>query len=326
VFSSFNRPTVMRHFRWMAEYGIDGVFVQRFAAEVMRSKGLRLSTSVLGYCREGANTYGRTYAVMYDLSGIEKGETNEVIADWKNLVDRMRIREDRAYLHHDGKPVIAVWGMGFSDGRQYSLEECLRLVEFLKDDPHYGGNTVMIGVPTYWRFGKLDAVNDPKFTQILQKADVISPWTIGRYRTPDEAAGYAKNILAGDIAYATEHRKELLPVVFPGFSWHNMKPDSPPNSIPRIKGEFLWRQYTEAKNAGATMVYQAMFDEVDEGTAIFKCTDDVPVGKSSFVTYEGLGNDFYLKMVGKATQLIREGAETTTASRRQDAKADAKKR
>lgn len=39
-------------------------------------------------------------------------------------------------------------------------------------------------------------------------------------------------------------------------------------------------------------------DEVDEGTAIFKCTNDVPVGKSTFATFEGLPSDFSLKLVG----------------------------
>jgi hypothetical protein len=48
-----------------------------------------------------------------------------------------------------------------------------------------------------------------------------------------------------------------------------------------------------------------MFDEVDEGTAIFKCTDDVPVGASGFATYEGLPNDFYLKLVGEASKMLR---------------------
>ena len=61
------------------------------------------------------------------------------------------------------------------------------------------------------------------------------------------------------------------------------------------------------------MIYQAMFDEVDEGTAIFKCTDDPPVGETHFLDFEGLPSDFYLKMVGKASGLMREGKTLVTA-------------
>ena len=54
------------------------------------------------------------------------------------------------------------------------------------------------------------------------------------------------------------------------------------------------------------MAYVAMFDEVDEGTAIFKCSNEVPVGhESQFVTFEGLPSDFYLRLVGKGAKLIR---------------------
>ena len=84
-----------------------------------------------------------------------------------------------------------------------------------------------------------------------------------------------------------------------------MYPESRAKPIPRLKGEFLWKQYVEAKRAGATMIYQAMFDEMDEGTAIFKCTANPPVGASTFLTNEGLASDHYLKLVGAASRMIR---------------------
>jgi len=50
----------------------------------------------------------------------------------------------------------------------------------------------------------------------------------------------------------------------------------------------------------------AMFDEVDEGTAIFKCVNEVPVGQASkFLGFEGLPSDFYLKLVGAGTKLMQ---------------------
>ena len=313
VYSAQNAKTVIRHFRWMKEYGIDGVFVQRFAGAVFSEMGLRQFNVVLQNCRQGANLSGRTYAVMYDLSGLGEGRMGRVMDDWRLLVDRMQITRDQAYLRHNGKPVVAVWGFGFSDGRRYTLAEGMQLAGFLKDDPKYGGCTVMLGVPTYWRTLARDCVPDPAMHDLVLKADIVSPWTVGRYRTPQEAARYARTVLAEDIAWCKARGKEYLPVVFPGFSWHNMKPESPLDQIPRLGGQFLWTQYVEAKRAGATMVYQAMFDEVDEGTAIFKCTNDPPVGESPFLTYEGLPSDFYLRLVGQAARMLRGEVPLTNA-------------
>ena len=53
------------------------------------------------------------------------------------------------------------------------------------------------------------------------------------------------------------------------------------------------------------MNHESMFDEVNEGTAIFKCTDNPPVGASPFLTFKGLPSDFYLKLVGQAARMIR---------------------
>src|SRR6266513_2709667 len=50
VYSAFNAKTVLRHFQWMRAYGIDGVFVQRFAGEVFNNPGLRQFNTVLSHC------------------------------------------------------------------------------------------------------------------------------------------------------------------------------------------------------------------------------------------------------------------------------------
>jgi len=311
VFSSFKEATVLRHFQWMRDYGIDGAFVQRFAG-LRDPRVQRHNNTVLAHCRAGANLNGRAYAVMYDLSGLGAGRMDEVIEDWRALRLRMRVADDPAYLHHRGKPVVAVWGIGFSDKRAYTLDECRRLVRFLKSDAEAGGCTVMLGVPTHWRELKGDAVPDPALLEALQEADIVSPWTVGRYRNPSEVARHAKNLTAPDMAWCGAHGLDYLPVVFPGFSWHNMY-GAPPDAIQRLKGQFLWSQFAEAKRAGASMIYVAMFDEVDEGTAIFKCTNDVPIGaESSFLTYEGLPSDFYLRLTGLGAKLLRGEIPLTT--------------
>jgi len=310
VYSSMNPKTIDRHFKWMADYGIDGAFVQRFAVETVGEKQLLHTNTVLANCRRAANQNGRVYAVMYDLSGLQKDQTSLVIEDWKMLVDKMRLTRDandKAYLHHNGKPVVAVWGIGF-EGRGYTLEECAKLIDFLKNDKNYGGYTVMLGLPTYWRTLKNDSVTDKYLHDIVLKADIVSPWMVGRIRNLDDVNEFVYNrIWVPDIKWCKEHNKEYLPVVFPGFSWTNLKKDlNAFNTIPRLGGKFLWKQYVEAKNVGATMIYQAMFDEVDEGTAIFKCTNNPPVGASKFLTFEkGLPSDYYLWLVGQGGRMLR---------------------
>lgn len=305
VFSSYRSGTVLRHFEWMREYGIDGAFVQRFICDLRDPRMLRHNNAVLAACREGANRSGRAYALMYDLTGLRAGRMSEVIEDWRALRSKMRLTEDPAYLHHRGKPVVAVWGVGFGDKRDYTVAECLRLVEFLKDDKEAGGCTVVLGVPSGWRESKMDASPDPAVRDVIRRADVVSPWTVGRYRTPEEAKAHAEKLWKPDLAWCAAAKLDYLPVVFPGFSWHNMH-GGPLDQIPRLKGRLLWTQIVAAKRAGAAMIYVAMFDEVDEATAIFKCANDVPVSEGAkFVTYEGLPSDFYLKLAGAGGRLLR---------------------
>ena len=303
VYSSQNRTSVIRHFKWMRDYGIDGVFVQRFATEVMGA-GLQQFNNVLDACRIGANQYGRAFAVMYDLSGLQANQMQNVMNDWKALVDQRHITSDSAYIHHKGKPVVSIWGIGFNDSRKYTLAECGTLIDFFKNDPVYGGCIVMVGVPTYWQTLSNDAVSDTALLTVIKKANIVSPWFVGRPAVPDDATNLVKNVLTPNMTWCTQYGLEYMPVVFPGFSWYNMNAGKL-DQIPRLKGKFLWRQYYEYIKAGSKMLYQAMFDEMDEATAIFKCTNNTPTGTSKFVTYEGLPSDFYLQLAGEGTKMLR---------------------
>jgi hypothetical protein len=81
---------------------------------------------------------------------------------------------------------------------------------------------------------------------------------------------------------------------------------APLDDIPRRGGRFFWSQVVAAKRVGAEMLYVAMFDEVDEGAAIFKCTNSPPTANGAkFVTYEGLPSDHYLRLTGQAGRVIR---------------------
>jgi hypothetical protein len=167
------------------------------------------------------------------------------------------------------------------------------------------GWAVMLGCPAFWRTLRRDAVTDVKLHEVLAQADILSPWTIGRYNSPESAERHVEKEAKPDMQWCAQHQQDYLPVIFPGFSWHNMH-GGESNAIPRRKGEFFWRQARAHIAAGASMIYVAMFDEVDEGTAIFKCTNEPPqAGGATFVTYEGLPSDHYLKLTGQVGKLLR---------------------
>lgn len=305
VFSSYNRKTVLRHFKWMQEYGIDGAFVQRFGTILRGLKETVHHTTVLSHCREGANRYGRAYAVMYDLSGLRSREIDLIIEDWKILIDLMHITKDKAYLHHKGKPVISLWGVGFNDNRKYDFNDYQRLMNFFQNDPKYGGCAVIVGVPTFWRTFEWDSLKDPALHEIIKQGEIVKPWPVGRFDSLEGVFNTAKNVWARDVKWCKKYNKDLLLVVWPGFSWHNMYPDDKIDMVPRQKGKFFWKQYYEAIKLGVDMLYIGMFDEMDEGTAIFKCTDNPPIGKSKFLTYEGLPTDYYLWLAGMGGKMLR---------------------
>ena len=82
--------------------------------------------------------------------------------------------------------------------------------------------------------------------------------------------------------------------------------EKPSASIPRMGGRFFWEQIYTAVRSGAEMLYVAMFDEVNEGTAIFKCTDNPPVHEvAKFIGMDGKPSDHYLWLTGQGAKMLR---------------------
>lgn len=315
VYSAHNPKTVARHFRWMRDYDLPGVFLQRFAARLETASVRAFRDAVLRNVAAAAESHQRVFAVMYDISGQPRETLVEAVTrDWTHLVDSLEVTGSPRYLHHRGRPVLALWGFGFHD-RPATPGQAAELIEFFKNhpDPRYRV-TLVGGVPSRWRTLTRDALPDPAWAAVYRAFDVISPWSVGRFR---DAAGidrfYAEEV-ALDLIETRRLGIDYMPVLFPGFSWHNMNPSAPLNAIPRLGGRFYRHQVARALDAGSTMLYGAMFDELDEGTAVFKLAAtrqeapaDVPI-----VTLDADGDllpsDWYLQLAREAQARLARGA------------------
>ncbi|MEK7952028.1 TIM barrel protein [Luteolibacter soli] len=300
VFSSVHPDTTRRHFSWMREYGIDGVFLQRFATSTRDPRSRGAMDQVLAHVRDSAKAEGREWALMYDLTGLKTEDFPRVMEDWQQL----KVGSDPAYLHHRRKPLVSLWGLGFND-RPPSLPEWEKLIRFFKSE----GFSVMLGVPCYWRTLERDSIHDAKLHELIAMADIVSPWAVGRFGTPQDAAARKKDLLEPDLAWCRERGVDYFPVIFPGFSWQNLEKsrgrEAKFEAIPRLGGKFLWSQAIAARQAGARSLYVAMFDEMDEGTAIFKTSTNPPVGDSRFIAEPGLKSDHYLWLTGEIGKMLR---------------------
>jgi hypothetical protein len=305
LYSAYNQKTVLRHFKWMADNHLDGVFFQRFLADLSGSV-LGLRNQVAANVRTGAEAYHRVFAIMYDISGYP---TNSLISaltnDWAYLVNTQHVTSSPSYLYHKGKPVVAIWGFGFS-GRSDTPAQAQQAISWFKA----AGCTVMGGVPTNWRTLNGDAQTDPAWSAAFRSFDVISPWSVGRYSSNTGADNYRTGITVPDLADCNAHAIDYLPVIFPGFSWTNLN-GGPYNQIPRNGGQFYWRQAYNGVLSGCSMIYGAMFDEVDEGTAMFKIapTPAEQPAQGNFVplNVDGytLPSDWYLQLANQAGKMLR---------------------
>ncbi len=320
LYSAQNPDVVATHFRWMREYAIDAAAIQRFVPELLNPVKKKRRDHVLANVRAAAEANERAFFIAYDISGANpKTVIEDIRRDWRYLVDVLHITESPAYMTDHGKPVLQLWGFGVGDrpGEPAAVKE---LIGDLKT-----GNrglkpvTLVGGVPTFWRTLQRDSKSDQLWAEVFRSYDVISPWTVGRFADESGADAFLHDVMLPDMDEAKRMRIRYMPVVYPGFSWYNLMTArgrnelAVLNKISRRCGQFMWRQIHNAMVAGSSTIYIAMFDEVDEGTAIFPIEtrqDKLPENASMVYLNEdgcSLPDDWYLRIAAAVGKAIRNG-------------------
>ena len=313
VFSSQNAHVVAAHFQWMREHGIDGAAAQRFVGPLATPELKQRSDRVLLNVRAAAKANARVFYVSYDVSGAHADTVvADIRRDWQYLVNELKITAGSDYLHANGKPLLQLWGFGFKDRPGEPLAVA-RLIGELKANA-----TLIGGVPSNWRTLDGDSQSDRAWADVYRGYDVLSPWSVGRFQDDAGIDRFVRERVLPDMVETKRMGIGYMPVVFPGFSWYNLqrgrgqKSLAILNQIPRSCGNFLWHQVSALLATRVDMLYAAMFDEVDEGTALFPVVareDKLPKGvQMTFLNQDGcaLPDDWYLRITGKAAHYLRQ--------------------
>lgn len=306
LFHSSNSSVINKHFDWMKAAGIDGVALQRFINGIGSSINNSPAATPLKV-KVAAEANNKIFYICYDISssGLDATWDDIIKFDWVyNIEQAYALTASSAYATVNGKPVVELWGTGFTGNHPGTEQETIDLINFLQARGCY----VVGGVPTYWRTETGDSKSG--FINAYKEFDMISPWSVGRFGDVSGANTFKTNLLVPDKTYCDNNNIAYMPVIFPGFSWSQWN-SGLPNAMPRKAGDFSWNQALNIKSIGVQNMYFAMFDEYDEGTAIMKAATDysmIPTDQY-FVTTSADGiwtsSDFYLRLAAAETELIK---------------------
>ncbi|HEV7974684.1 discoidin domain-containing protein [Amycolatopsis sp.] len=290
LFSSYDQQTVDTHFLWMQQNGCDTAALQRFNPN--GGEGATRDAMAVKV-RAAAESHDRKFYIMYDVTDWLNFQP-EIKTDWLNKMKAMTASP--AYAKQNGKPVVCIWGFGFSEpSRPFTPPPCLEVINWFKAQGCY----VIGGVPTYWRTGVEDS--RPGFGDVYRAFDMVSPWMVGRISTVGGSDDFYNRLTVPDQADCTARGVDYQPCVMPG----DVK------GRHRAHGDFMWRQFYNVIRAGAQGIYISMFDEYNEGNQIAKTAETlatVPVGSGMLALDEDgtpCSSDYYLRLTADGGRMLK---------------------
>ena len=299
LFSSYDQSTVNTHFLWMQQNGCDTAALQRFNPN--SSEG-PTRDAMAGKVRTAAETYGRKFYIMYDVTGWTNMQS-EIKTDWTGKMSAHTA--SAAYARQNGKPVVCIWGFGFNDANHpWDAATCLDVVNWFKGQGCY----VIGGVPREWRTGTGGSRSG--YLGVYHAFNMLSPWMVGAIGNVTDSDNAYNTYTVPDQADCTANGVDYQPCVLPGDVSANQ----------RAHGDFMWRQFYNMVRAGVQGIYISMFDEYGEGNQIAKTAENqamTPAG-SGLLALDADGtacsSDYYLRLTNDGGRMLK-GQIALTATR-----------
>ncbi|OTA52775.1 hypothetical protein K449DRAFT_427092 [Hypoxylon sp. EC38] len=285
------------HFKMMADHGISGAFVQRFYDYINEANGGWVN--ILNYAKSAAEKYGRGFVIEYDLNGAATSSTNVTDVFLGDLAALNSITSSSAYMRHNGKPVLEIWGFGIVN--EVTVDDGIAIVTALKEAGWY----VILGVQQAWH-AELAANQPGSFGPVYQLADMIQPWTVGAYDINNYGDFHDGRQAIEDANALHDLGIESSIVVWPGGSSSNANPNESFDHFPRWNGTFYQKQLDGAVSLKPNFIFGAMFDEVNEGTAIYPLlrNKELPTNQRFLGVDDNMNPDAYLSMAGDAASRL----------------------
>lgn len=290
LYSDYDDQTVDVQFGWMEQNGLDVAALQRFNPNGIEGP---IRDAVTARVKTAAEKHGRKFYIMYDVTGWTNMQT-EVKSDWTNKMKAYT--SSTAYARQNGKPVVCIWGFGFSDNNHpWSATICKDVIDWF----HGQGCYVIGGVPTHWR----DQNSDSRagFIETYKTFDMISPWMVGRIGKIIEADDFYANVNSADMAFCKTNKIDYQPCILPGDL----------QARQRAHGDFMWRQFYNMTRLKVQGIYISMFDEYNESNQIAKTAEDVsmvPAGSGYLALDEDgtkCSSDYYLRLTGDGARMFK---------------------
>jgi len=313
LYNSTDKGVIDVQMALLQRTGFDGVAIQR-NAPVGRNIKYTSTDDYYVNIKNACEANGRLFYVMYCMPDQNNGEVNSIDLvegikrDWVYQMEQIyELTKSGAYATVNGKPVVELWGLGYSTILVDRLQ-ALELAQFFKDRGCY----VIAGVPRDWRLRNGGSRTD--FEDVYKAYNMISPWTVGVYNDTTGADNFRTESLIPDKQYCDQNGMGFYPVIFPGSAW-SQHVHGYPNDTRRLGGKFLWKQARNIKSVGVKSMYFAMLDEFEESTNIISSAVDyfdIPTDQYfGTLSMDGIwtSSDFYLRLAGQAARLL---TSTTT--------------